>query len=126
MIHESEMSIKSRNANTEVVRKFIDGFNRHDGSVMALFTKDVSWQDPGGLEPEEEWERMQKGVLSSYKVFDGIRLEPSHIMAAGDWVCFEGMISGTYKGGNGLSVGKRQTCRRAISSSNNLLLGSFE
>jgi len=100
MIQESEMSMKSRNAKPEdVVMKFVEGFNRHDGSVMDLFTKDSTWLDPGALEPEGGWERMQKGVLSAYKVFPDIRLEPSHIMATGDWVCFEGMISGTYKGG---------------------------
>jgi predicted ester cyclase len=107
MIQESELSVKSRNSNPEdVVTKFIDGFNRHDGSVMDLFAKDNTWLDPGALEPEGGWERMQKGVLSAYKVFPDIRLEPSHIMARGDWVCFEGMFTGTFKGGKLFANGK--------------------
>jgi hypothetical protein len=110
MTQESELSVKSRNVNPKVVvMKFIDGFNRHDGSVMDLFTKDNTWLDPGALEPEEGWERMQKGVLSAYKVFPDIRLEPSHIMTTGDWVCFEGMISGTFMGGKLFANGKEWT-----------------
>jgi hypothetical protein len=110
MIQESEMSVKSRNVNPEdVVMKFIDGFNRHDGSVMDLFTKDNTWLDPGALEPEGGWERMQKGVLSAYKVFDEARLEPSHIVASGDWVSFEGIFRGTFKGGEWFVGGKERT-----------------
>ncbi len=107
MTQEMEMSMKSNNVNPEkVVRKFIDGFNRHDGSVMELFTKDNTWQDPGALEPEGGWERMQKGLFSAWEVFEGVRLEPSHIMVSGDWVCFECIMSGTYKGGKWFANGK--------------------
>ena len=107
MIQEGNLSAKSRKVNPEdVVMKFVDGFNRHDGAVMALFSKDNTWLDPGALEPEGGWERMQNGVLSAYKVFPDIRLEPSHIVAKGDWVAFDGTISGTFKGGKWFVSGK--------------------
>jgi len=95
MAHGSE----HRSTPEETVKRFIDGFNRHDGSVMKLFAQGVAWQDPGGLEPERGWERMQNGVLSAYKVFPDIRMDVSHILAKDDWACFEGTISGTFKGG---------------------------
>lgn len=90
----------------DIVRRFVEGFNRHDSSVMELFSRDVTWQDPGSLEPEGGWERMQNGVLSAYKVFPDIRLEPSQILAKGDWAAFEGVISGTFKGGRWFVNGK--------------------
>jgi SnoaL-like domain len=93
----------------EIVKKFIDGFNRHDDSVMKLFTKNVTWLDPGGIEPEGGWERMQSGVLSAYKVFPDVKMETSHILAKDDWACFEGTISGTFKGGKWFVSGKERT-----------------
>lgn len=32
--------------------KFVDGFNRHDISIIERFAEDVTWQGPGGLEHE--------------------------------------------------------------------------
>jgi predicted ester cyclase len=90
----------------DVVKKFVAGFNRHDGSVMKLFTKDVLWQDPGGLEPEGGWERMQRGVLSAFEVFPDIRMEVSHLMTKDDWVAYEGYLEGTFKGGKWFVGGK--------------------
>jgi predicted ester cyclase len=93
----------------EIVKKFVDGFNRHDGSVMALFVKDVAWQDPGGLEAEGGWGRMQSGVLSAYKVFPDILLEVSHMVADSNWASFEGVISGTFRGGKWFVGGRERT-----------------
>lgn len=96
------MSVNSE----DVVKKFVEGFNRHDGSVMQLFSRDNTWLDPGALEPEEGWERMQKGLLSAYKVFDEAKLEPSHVVANGDWACFDGFFTGIFRGGKWFANGK--------------------
>jgi len=104
-----EIGVNNRSKGVEpekIARKFVDGFNRHDGSVMELFAKDNTWQDPGALEPEGGWGRMQKGLLSAYKVFDGARLEPSHFVANDDWASFEGIFTGTFKGGKWFANGK--------------------
>ena len=86
----------------------MDGFNRQDGSVMNLFTKDATWMDAGAREPEGGWERMRAGLLSIFEVFQDARLEPSHIMADGEWVCFEGSFSGIFKGGKWFVGGKER------------------
>jgi len=96
----------------DAAQKFVEGFNRHDGSVMSLFTKDVSWQDPGSLEPEAGWERMQRGLLSLYTAFPDIHAETSHFMVDGEWVCLEGVVSGTFKGGKWFAGGKERILPR--------------
>jgi len=93
----------------DAAQKFLDGINRHDGSVMSLFTEDVTWQDPGSLEPEGGWERMQKGLLSLYNAYPDIHAEASHFMVDGEWVCLEGVVSGTFKGGKRFAGGKERT-----------------
>ncbi|HXX72078.1 MAG TPA: nuclear transport factor 2 family protein [Candidatus Acidoferrales bacterium] len=93
----------------DAAQKFVDGFNRHDGSIMSLFTEDVTWQDPGSLEPEGGWERMKKGLLSLYSRFPDIHAETSHFMVDGEWVCLEAVASGTFKGGKWFVGGKERT-----------------
>ena len=110
MSQEDDTGVRPRKAGPEdLVKTFVDGFNRHDDSVMALFAKNVTWLDPGSLEPEGGWERMQNGALSAYKAFPDIRMELSHIMADGNWACFEGVISGTFKGGKWFVGGRERT-----------------
>lgn len=90
------------------VMKFVDGFNRHDVSIMELFTRDVAWQDPGSLEPEGGWDRLRSGFVSAWNVFPDIKMEVSHYMADGDWVSFEGLFTGTFVGGNWFVGGKER------------------
>jgi ketosteroid isomerase-like protein len=88
--------MKSWSMNTEaIVKKFIDGFNRHDMSVYEMFSKDWVWQDPGGLEPESGWERGKKGVQLFMESFD-LRFQPSSFVKSADKVAVEGTFTGKF------------------------------
>jgi hypothetical protein len=93
----------------DVVKRFLDGFNQHDDSVMALFARKSTWLEPGALEPEGGWERLQDGFLATFRVFPDVRIEVSHFMAQDDWACFEGIMTGTLKGGRWPVGGKEVT-----------------
>jgi len=77
----------------DIVRKFLDGFNRHDISVYELFSKDWGWQDPGGLEPEGGWERGRQGIQVFMEAFN-FRFEPSSFIEGTDRVAVEGTFTG--------------------------------
>jgi hypothetical protein len=79
----------------DVVKNFIDGFNRHDMSIYDGFSKDWDWQDPGGLEPESGWERGRKGIQTMFESFD-LRFEPTSFVGSTDRVAVEGVFTGRF------------------------------
>lgn len=93
----------------DVVRKFIDGFNRRDMSVYNLFSKDWVWQDPGGLEPESGWEWGRKSMQTLMEAID-LRFEPSSFVVSTDRIAVEGIFTGkfqkpiTFLGGKDLNI----------------------
>lgn len=80
----------------DIVKKFIEGFNRHDKSVYEALSKEWVWQDPGGLEPEGGWERGQNGLQIFMEAFS-LRFEPSSFIESTGEVAVEGIFTGKFQ-----------------------------
>lgn len=80
----------------DVVKNFIDGFNRHDMSIYEGFSKNWDWQDPGSLEPESGWERGRSGIRTFFESVD-LRFEPTSFVGSTDSVAVEGVFTGRFQ-----------------------------
>ena len=83
----------------DVIRKQTEAWNRHDSAAVAAgYTRNAVVLDPAYSEPLSGSEAIKKDAADFFAAFPDITLRVTKVLAEGDTVAFEAMVSGTHTG----------------------------